>query len=90
MLLTREKGVERIDIEMNVGMADVIEKATYQKIKDYVKEKRKHGSPMHEASNKVDVPKREYSVCLYEKEKATVELTSQHIRMSCLLVFLFR
>ena len=50
------------------------EKATYQKIKEYVKGKyglnvhtkyiaevkRKLGLPIHEAPNKVDVPKREY------------------------------
>lgn len=71
-LLTRKKDVERIDIEMAVDREDVTEKATYQKIKKYVKEKyglnvhtkyiaevkRKYGLPMHEAPNKVDVPKR--------------------------------
>lgn len=83
-LLTRKKDVERIDIEMIVDKEDVTEKATYQKIKDYVKEKyglnvhtkyiaevkRKHGLPMHEAPNKVDVPKREYPACPEEKVKA--------------------
>lgn len=86
-LLTRKKDVERIDIEMNVDREDVTEKATYQKIKDYVKEKyglnvhtkyiaevkRKHGLPMHEAPKKVDVPKREYPACPVEKEKAIGE-----------------
>lgn len=38
-LLTREKDIERIDIEMTVDKEDVTEKATYQKIKEYVKEK---------------------------------------------------
>lgn len=38
-LLTRKKDVERIDIEMAVDKEDVTEKATYQKIKEYVKEK---------------------------------------------------
>ena len=38
-LLTCKKDVERIDIEMTVDKEDVAEKATYQKIKDYVKEK---------------------------------------------------
>lgn len=38
-LLTRKKGVERIDIEMNVDREDVTEKVTYQKVKEYVKEK---------------------------------------------------
>lgn len=86
-LLTRKKDVERIDIEMSVDREDVTEKATYQKIKEYVKEKyglnvhtkyiaevkRKHGLPMHEAPNKVDVPKREYTECPKEKEKAIEE-----------------
>lgn len=86
-LLTRKKDVERIDIEMTVDREDVTEKATYQKIKDYVKEKyglnvhtkyiaevkRKHGLPMHEAPNKVDVPKREYPGCPEEKVKAIEE-----------------
>lgn len=86
-LLTRKKDVERIDIEMTVDKEDVTEKATYQKIKDYVKEKyglnvhtkyiaevkRKHGLPMHEAPNKVDVPKREYPGCPEEKVKAIEE-----------------
>lgn len=86
-LLTRKKDVERIDIEMTVDKEDVTEKATYQKIKDYVKEKyglnvhtkyiaevkRKHRLPMHEAPNKVDVPKREYPGCPEEKVKAIEE-----------------
>ncbi len=86
-LLTRKKDVERIDIEMIADKEDVTEKATYQKIKDYVKEKyglnvhtkyiaevkRKHGLPMHEAPNKVDVPKREYPACPEEKAKAIEE-----------------
>lgn len=86
-LLTRKKDVERIDIEMTVDKEDVTEKATYQKIKEYVKEKyglnvhtkyiaevkRKHGLPMHEAPNKVDVPKREYPGCPEEKVKAIEE-----------------
>lgn len=86
-LLTRKKDVERIDIEMTVDKEDVTEKATYQKIKDYVKEKyglnvhtkyiaeakRKHGVPMHEAPNKMDVPKREYPACPEEKVKAIEE-----------------
>ena len=38
-LLTRKKDIERIDIEMTVDKEDVTEKATYQKIKEYVKEK---------------------------------------------------
>ena len=73
-LLTRKKDVERIDIEMNVDKEDVTEKATYQKIKDYVKDKyglnlhtkyiaevkRKHGLSMHDAPNKVDELKRKY------------------------------
>lgn len=80
-LLIRKKDVERIDIEMTVDRDDVTEKATYQKIKEYVKEKyglnvhtkyilevkRKHGLPVHEAPNKVDVPKREYPDCPEEK-----------------------
>ena len=79
--------MERIDIEMNVDREDVTEKATYQKIKEYVEEryglnvhtkyivevKRKHGLPMHDAPNKVDVPKREYPGCPEEKEKAIGE-----------------
>lgn len=83
-LLTRKKDVERIDIEMTVDKEDVTEKATYQKIKDYVKEKyglnvhmkyiavvkRKHGLPMHEAPNKVDVLRREYPGCPEKKVKA--------------------
>jgi len=86
-LLTRKKDVERIDIEMTVDREDVTEKATYQKIKDYVKEKyglnvhtkyiaevkRKHGLPMHEAPNKVDVPKRGYPGCPEEKVKVIEE-----------------
>ncbi len=86
-LLTRKKDVERIDIEMTVDREDVTEKATYQKIKEYVKEKYglnvhtkyiaevkiKNGLPMHEAPNKVDVPKREYTECPKEKEKAIEE-----------------
>lgn len=69
---------------MTVDKGDVTEKATYQKIKEYMKEKygldvhtkyiaevkRKHGLPMHEAPNKVDVPKREYPGCPEEKVKA--------------------
>ncbi len=63
------------------------EKATYQKIKEYVKGKyglnvhtkyiaevkRKLGLPIHEAPNKVDVPKREYPACPEEKVKAIEE-----------------
>ena len=81
-LLARKKDVERIDIEMTVDKEDVTEKATYQKIKEYVKEKyglnvhtkyiaevkRKHESP-----NKVDVPKREYPGCPEEKAGAIEE-----------------
>ena len=81
-LLTRKKDVEKIDIEMTVDKEDVTEKATYQKIKEYVKEKyglnvhtkyiaevkRKHESP-----NKVDVPKREYPGCPEEKAGAIEE-----------------
>lgn len=72
---------------MTVEKDDVTEKATCQKIKDYVKEKydlnvhtkyiaevkRKHGLPMHEAPNKVEVPKREYRGCPEEKAKAIEE-----------------
>ncbi len=86
-LLTRKKDVERIDIEMTVDKEDVTEKATYQKIKEYVKEKyglnvhtkyiaevkRKHGLPMHDAPNRVDVPKREYPGCPEGKVKAIEE-----------------
>lgn len=86
-LLTRKKDVERIDIEMTVYREDVTEKATYQKIKDYILErygikihtkyiaevKRKHGLPMHEAPNKVDVPKREYPACPEDKVKVIEE-----------------
>lgn len=86
-LLTRKKDVERIDIEMTVDKEDVTEKATYQKIKEYVKEKyglnvhtkyiaevkRKHGLPMHDAPNRVDVPKREYPGCPKGKVKAIEE-----------------
>lgn len=86
-LLARKKDVERIDIEMTVDKEDVTEKATYQKIKEYVKEKyglnvhtkyiaevkRKHGLPMHESPNKVDVPKREYPGCPEEKAGAIEE-----------------
>lgn len=86
-LLTRKKDVERIDIEMTVDREDVMEKATYQKIKEYVKEKyglnvhtkyiaevkRKHGLPMHDAPNKVDVPKRQYPACPEEKVKVIEE-----------------
>ena len=86
-LLARKKDVERIDIEMTVDKEDVTEKATYQKIKEYVREKyglnvhtkyiaevkRKHGLPMHEAPNKVDVPKREYPGCPEEKAGAIEE-----------------
>ncbi|MDY2661684.1 MAG: recombinase family protein, partial [Bariatricus massiliensis] len=86
-LLTRKKDVERIDIEMTVDREDVTEKATYQKIKEYVKEKyglnvhtkyiaevkRKHGLPMHEAPNKVDVPKKEYPRCPEVKVTAIEE-----------------
>lgn len=93
-LLTRKKDVERIDIEMNVDREDVTEKATYQKIKEYVKEKyglnvhtkyiaevkRKHGLPMHDAPNKVDVPKREYPGCPEEKVKA-IEEAFEHFSM---------
>lgn len=86
-LLTHKKDVEKIDIEMTVDKEDVTEKATYKKIKEYVKEKyglnvhtkyiaevkRKHGLPMHDAPNKVDVPKREYPDCPEEKVKAIDE-----------------
>lgn len=62
---------------MAVDKEDVTEKATYQKIKDYVKQKygfnvhtkyiaevkRKHGLLMHEVSNKMDMPKRKYLAC---------------------------
>lgn len=86
-LLTRKKDVERIDIEMTVDKEDMTEKATYQKIKEYVKEKygmnvhtkyiaevkRKHGLPMHDASNKVDVPKRDYPGCPDDKVKMIEE-----------------
>lgn len=43
--LTRKKDIERIDIEMTVDKEDVMEKATYQKIKEYVKEK--YGLKVH-------------------------------------------
>lgn len=86
-LLTRKKDAERIDIEMTVDKEDVTEKATYQKIKDYVKEKyglnvhtkyiaevkRKHELLMHEAPNKVDVPEKRYPACLEERVKAIEE-----------------
>ena len=86
-LLTRKKDVERIDIKMTVDKEDVTEKATYQKIKEYVtgkyglnvhtkyiaEVKRKLGLPIHEAPNKVDVPKREYPACPEEKVKAIEE-----------------
>lgn len=86
-LLTRKMDVERIDIEMTVDREDVTEKATYQKITEYVKEKyglnvhtkyiaevkRKHGLPMHEAPNRVDVPERGYPACPEEKVKAIEE-----------------
>ena len=63
------------------------EKATYQKIKEYVKEKyglnvhtkyiaevkRKHRLHMYKAPNKVGVPKKEYSACLEEKLEAVEE-----------------
>lgn len=89
-LLTRKKDVERIDIEMAVDKEDVTEKATYQKIKEYVKEKyglnvhtkyiaevkRKHGLPMHEAPNKVEVPKKEYPACPEEKAEAIEDALS--------------
>lgn len=72
---------------MTVDKEDVTEKVTYQKIKDYVMEKyglnvhtkyiaevkRKHGLPMHEAPNNVDVPKREYPGYPEEKLKAIEE-----------------
>lgn len=93
-LLTRKNDVERIDIEMTVDKEDVTEKATYQKIKEYLKEKyglnvhtkyiaevkRKHGLPMHEAPNKVDVPKREYPACPEEKVKA-IEEALEHFKL---------
>ena len=83
-LLRRKRDVERIDIEMTVDKEEVTEKVTYQKIKEYVKEKyglnvhtkyiaevkRKHGLPMHDAPNKVDVPKRQYPACPEEKRKS--------------------
>ena len=86
-LLNRKKDVERIDIEMTMDKEDVTENATYQMIREYVKEKyglnvhtkyiaevkRKHGLLMHEAPNKVDVPKREYPGCPEEKIKAIEE-----------------
>lgn len=81
-LLTRKKDVERIDIEMIVNKEDVTEKVTYQKIKEYglnvhtkyiAEVKRKHGLPMHDAPNKVDIPKRQYSECPEEKVKAIEE-----------------
>ena len=85
--MTRKKDVERIDIEMTVDKEDVTEKATYKKIKEYVKEKyglnvhtkyiaevkRKHGLPMYEAPNKVGVAKREYPGCPEEKVKTIEE-----------------
>lgn len=72
---------------MTVDREDVTEKATYQKIRDYVKEKyglnvhtkyiaevkRKHGLPMHGAPNKVDVPERGYPACPEKKVKAIEE-----------------
>ena len=87
VFLTRKKDVGRIDIEMTVDREDVTEKATYQKTKDYVKEKyglnvhtkyiaevkRKHGLSMHDAPNKVDVPKREYPGCPEDKIKVIEE-----------------
>lgn len=86
-LLNRKKDVERIDIEMTVNKEDVTEKAAYQKIKEYVKEKyglnvhtkyiaevkRKHGLLMHKTPNNVDVAKREYPGCPEEKVKAIEE-----------------
>ena len=72
---------------MTVDREDVTEKAIYQKIKEYVKEKygmnvhtkyiaevkRKHGLPMHEALNKVDVLKREYPDCPEDKVQVIEE-----------------
>lgn len=85
--LTRKKDVEKIDIEMTVDRENVMEKATHQKIKGYVKAKyglnvhtkyiaevkRKYGLPTHETPYKVGVPKREYSDCPKEKAKAIEE-----------------
>lgn len=92
-LLTRKKDVERIDIEMTVDREDVTEKAAYQKIKEYVKEKyglnvhtkyiaevkRKHGVPMHDAPNQVDVPKRRYPPCP-EKKVVAIEEALEYFR----------
>lgn len=69
---------------MEVDKEDITEKATYKKIQKYVKEnygfnmhtkyiaeaKRKYGVPMHDAPNKVEVPKREYPSCPEEKVMA--------------------
>lgn len=76
---------------MEVDKEDITEKATYKKIQEYVKEKyglyvhtkyiaevkRKHGVPMYEAPNKVEVPKREYPSCTEEKSKA-IEQALKH------------
>ena len=86
-LLTRKKDIETIDIEMEVHIEDITEKATYKKIQEYVKKKyglyvhtkyiaevkRKHGVTMHDAPNKVEIPKRDYPSCPEEKEKAIEE-----------------
>lgn len=86
-LLTRKKDIETIDIEMEVNKEDVTEKATYKKIQEYVKEKhglyvhtkyiaevkRRHGIPMHDAPNKVEVPRRDYPSCPKDKVKAIDE-----------------
>ena len=42
--------------------------------------KRKHELPMHDAPNKVDVPKREYPGCPEEKVKA-VEEALKHFKV---------
>lgn len=87
VLLSRKKDMDVINIEMMVEKDDVTEKGTYKKIQGYVEEKygfkvhtkyiaevkRKHGLPMHDAPNKVEVPKREYPACPEEKIKAIEE-----------------
>lgn len=84
VLLSRKIDPPTIEVDMKVELGDVTEKPTYQKIKEYVKDKyglnvhtkyiaevkRMHGLPMHEASNKVEVPKREYPKCPQEKVEA--------------------
>ncbi|EAC3174330.1 hypothetical protein ABUD21_002726 [Listeria monocytogenes] len=70
-------------MEMEVDKKDITEKAIYKKIQEYMKEKyglyvhtkciaevkRKHGVPMHEAPNKVEILKREYPPCIEGKGK---------------------